>query len=57
MISDRMFLVDTEKAIRLQAKNTKAPVYYYLFSYNLKKRSLLAFNQKGKPLSDDLFTN
>lgn len=48
-----MFLVDTEKAVRLQAKATVSSVYYYLFSYNLTRKSILAFNQKGVTHGDD----
>ncbi|KAF2900142.1 hypothetical protein ILUMI_06060 [Ignelater luminosus] len=33
MMSDRLFVVDAEKAARLQAKANKSPVYYYYFSY------------------------
>lgn len=33
MISDRHFVVVSEKAARLQAKANKSPVYYYYFNY------------------------
>lgn len=33
MIGDRLFVVDAEKAARLQAKVNKSPVYFYVFSY------------------------
>ena len=33
MIGDRMFLVDSEKSVKLQAKAATSPVYYYYFSY------------------------
>ncbi|KAF2886488.1 hypothetical protein ILUMI_19685, partial [Ignelater luminosus] len=42
MMSDRHFVVDTEKATRLQAKANKSPVYYYYFSYPGEKVSTFA---------------
>jgi carboxylesterase type B len=33
MFSDRNFLVDTETAVKWQAKVTNSPVYYFYFSY------------------------
>ncbi|CAH1379665.1 unnamed protein product [Tenebrio molitor] len=33
MVSDRIFLVDAETSVRLQAKASSSPVYYYHFSY------------------------
>lgn len=33
LASDRFFIVDSEKAARLQAKVNKQPVWYYYFSY------------------------
>jgi thymidylate kinase len=33
MFSDRMFLVDAETSVRLQAKASSSSVYYYYFSY------------------------
>ncbi|XP_011705733.1 PREDICTED: venom carboxylesterase-6-like, partial [Wasmannia auropunctata] len=33
MTSDRLFLVDAEKAVRMQAKVNQNPVWYYYFSY------------------------
>ncbi|KAF5270980.1 hypothetical protein FQA39_LY08283 [Lamprigera yunnana] len=33
MAGDRLFYVDTDKSIRLQAKTNKAPTYYYHFTY------------------------
>ncbi|KAB0793257.1 hypothetical protein PPYR_12877 [Photinus pyralis] len=31
--SDRLFFVDTDKSIRLQARANKSPTYYYYFAY------------------------
>ncbi|XP_058800335.1 venom carboxylesterase-6-like isoform X3 [Phymastichus coffea] len=33
MVGDRMFLVDAEKAARMQAKVNKSPVWFYYYSY------------------------
>ncbi|KYB24865.1 Venom carboxylesterase-6-like Protein [Tribolium castaneum] len=33
MFSDRIFLIDSESATKLQAKTAKSPVYYYFFTY------------------------
>lgn len=33
MMSDRLFVVDAEKAARLQAIANKSPVFYYYFGY------------------------
>jgi bile salt-stimulated lipase len=33
MFSDRIFLVDAETSVRMQAKASSSPVYYYYFSY------------------------
>ncbi|CAG9766219.1 unnamed protein product [Ceutorhynchus assimilis] len=33
LFSDRMFLVDAEKSVRMHANATQSEVYYYLFSY------------------------
>ena len=33
MFGDRIFNVDAEKSVRLQAKAVTSPVYYYYFSY------------------------
>lgn len=36
LITDRMFSIDTEKSIRLQAQAAKSDIYYYIFAYNLE---------------------
>jgi carboxylesterase type B len=33
MFSDRTFLVDAEISVRMQARASSSPVYYYYFSY------------------------
>lgn len=33
MIGDRLFVVDAEKAARMQAGVNKSPVYFYYYSY------------------------
>jgi carboxylesterase type B len=33
MFSDRIFTVDAETAVRMQARASSSPVYYYYFSY------------------------
>lgn len=42
MMSDRLFIVDAEKAARLQAKSNKSPVYFYQFSYPREELPSLA---------------
>lgn len=45
MIGDRLFVVDAEKAARLQARVNKSPVRFYLFSY------------RGEHSLSDIFTH
>ncbi|XP_022913129.1 venom carboxylesterase-6-like [Onthophagus taurus] len=33
MISDRLFIVDIEKSVKLHSKNSNSSVYYYIFNY------------------------
>jgi bile salt-stimulated lipase len=33
MVGDRLFVVDSEKVARMQAKANKSPVWYYYYSY------------------------
>lgn len=37
MASDRFFVVDSEKAARMQAKVNQNPVWYYYFTYRGKQ--------------------
>ena len=36
MVGDRLFVVDVERAARLQAASNTAPVYFYRFAYRGK---------------------
>lgn len=42
MMSDRLFVVDAEKAARLQAKANKSPVHFYYYSYLAEDMPTLA---------------
>lgn len=55
MLSDRYFLVDAEKAIRLHSQHSKSPAYYFTFSYVLEQESLFGKHlpAKGVLHSDD----
>lgn len=33
LVGDRLFFYDTEETVRLQAKKTLSPVYFYLYGY------------------------
>lgn len=33
MVGDRLFVVDAEKAARMQAKSNESPVWFYYYSY------------------------
>lgn len=33
MVGDRLFVVDAEKAARMQAKSNKSPVWFYYYTY------------------------
>lgn len=46
MFSDRVWIIDAEASTKLQAKATKSPVYYYLFTYlgdfnHFKRKTIL----------------
>lgn len=41
MIGDRHFVVDAEKAAKLQAAVTKSPVYFYYFNYHAEEQGTL----------------
>lgn len=53
MWTDRLFLADTDKAIRLHAKKAHSPVYYYFMSYLLEQESMFEISTKGIAHSDD----
>ncbi|KAF5289708.1 hypothetical protein FQR65_LT11762 [Abscondita terminalis] len=53
LFTDRLFLIDGETAIRLQAKVTKSPVYYYFYEYNTQSKTLFSKTIKGSAHSDD----
>ncbi|CAH1115869.1 unnamed protein product [Psylliodes chrysocephalus] len=54
MTSDRFYFMDCEKALRLQARVNKSPVYYYFFSYLLNKPILPTFGiKRGVGHGDD----
>lgn len=40
LFSDRFFFVDAEKALRLHAKSSESPIYYFKFSYILEQDSM-----------------
>lgn len=53
MFTDRLFVADTDKAIRLHAKKSHSPVYYYFMPYLLEQESLFEISTKGIAHSDD----
>lgn len=53
MFTDRAFLVDTETAVRLHAKASKSPVYYYLFEYKVALKSFFPKEVSGVAHADD----
>ncbi|KAB0798687.1 hypothetical protein PPYR_09680 [Photinus pyralis] len=53
LFSDRAFLVDAETAVRLHAKASKSPVYYYFFEYKVGLKSFFPKEVSGVAHSDD----
>nr|AEE61414.1 unknown [Dendroctonus ponderosae] len=53
LVTDRMFSIDTEKAIRMQAHAAKSDIYYYIFAYNLEMPHFPPGMPKGAAHGDD----
>ncbi|KAF5292796.1 hypothetical protein FQA39_LY13841 [Lamprigera yunnana] len=53
LFTDRAFLTDAETAIRLHARISKSPVYYYRFNYKLKMKTFFSTHISGVAHSDD----
>ncbi|KAJ3621323.1 hypothetical protein MTP99_003474 [Tenebrio molitor] len=57
MFSDRIFLVDAETSVRMQAKASSSPVYYYYFSYpeENNEAKIVGHGADGKYLFGNFF--
>ncbi|CAG9864100.1 unnamed protein product [Phyllotreta striolata] len=54
LFNDRFFMIDGEKAMRMQAKANRSPVYYYFFTYLLRKPIIPTFGfKRGVSHGDD----
>ncbi|XP_044262620.1 venom carboxylesterase-6-like isoform X2 [Tribolium madens] len=57
LFSDRIFLIDAESSTKLQAKSTKSPVFYYLFTYlgDLNQMKVVGHGDDGKYFFGSIF--
>lgn len=53
MFTDRIYLIDSELALRLHAEAVKSPVYYYFYSYVADEPTFFKGMPKGVSHGDD----
>ncbi|KAK4884208.1 hypothetical protein RN001_000479 [Aquatica leii] len=53
LFTDRLFLYDSETAVRLHAKASISPVYYYFYEYQMQTKTIFPKSLKGSAHSDD----